>query len=78
MYVDVVDIFWLESGVCQCVLHYEACTEPFWVRGGDVVCVGAHAFAHHLCINLGSASLCMLQFLENEAACTFAHDESVA
>ena len=43
-----------------------------------MVSISAHAFADHLSVDLGTACLGMLQFLEDEATGTFAHDESIA
>ena len=43
-----------------------------------MVCIGTHAGTHHLGIDLGTTGLGVLQFLQDEAAGTLGHDESVA
>ena len=40
--------------------------------------IGTHACTHHLGIDLGTACLGVLQFLQDQAAGTLGHDESVA
>ena len=78
VHVDVVDVLGLHASIFQCVLHHELGSQSLGVRGGDVVGVGTHASTNHLGIDLGTASLGMLQFLQDEASGTLGHDESVA
>ena len=78
MYIDIVDILRLQTSVLECVLHHENSTESLGVRSCDVMCVGTHALAHHLGIDLCATSLSVLEFLKDEASSTLAHDESVA
>ena len=78
MHVDVVDVLGLQTGIFQCAVHHQLGTQSFGVRGRDVVSIGTHAGTSHLGIDLGTASLGMLQFLQDETASAFGHDESVA
>ena len=78
MYVDIVDVLWCHASVLESILHHETCTETLRMRSGDVVCVGTHALAHHLGVDLGATRLGVLQFLKDKASSTFTHDESVA
>ena len=75
--VDVVDVLGPETCVAQGVLHDEDGSEPFGVRGGDVVCVGAHAAAHYFGVDLGSARLGVLKLFEHERGGTLADNEPV-
>ena len=43
-----------------------------------MISVGTCALAHHLGINLSSASLSVFKFLKNQTARTLGHDKSVA
>ena len=78
MNIDVVNILWLQVGILKGALHNEFCTETFRMRSCDVISIGTLAFAYHLCINLRTTSLGVLQFLKNQATGTLAHDKSVA
>ena len=76
--VDVVDVLGLHASIVEGVMHHELGAEAHGVGCGDVVCIGAHAFAGELSVDLGTARLGVLQFFEDEAAGAFAHDETVA
>ena len=78
VYVDVVNVFRLHSGIFECILHNECGTESFGVRCSDVVCIGAHSHAGKFAVDLCTAGLGMFKFLKDEHTCTFAHDEAVA
>ena len=78
MHVDVVDVFRLHACVLQGSLHHELRSEAFGMRCGDMVCVGTLAFANHLGVDFGSASLRVFQFFEDKTSCSFRYDEAVA
>ena len=76
--IDVVDVLGFHTCILQRVLHDELCTQALRMRGCDVVSICAHAGTNHFGIDLGTASLSVLQFFENQASGTFGHDKSVA
>ena len=78
VHIDVVDVLGLHAGILQGVLHHQLGTQSLGMGGGDVVSVGTHAGTYHLGVDLRTASLGMLQLLEDETAGTLGHDESVA
>ena len=78
MYVDIVDILRLHSSIFEGSIHYECCTETFWVSSSEVISIGRHTATDNLSIYLGTTSLCMLKFLKHKAARAFAHDETIA
>ena len=78
MYVDVVDVLRLHFRIFESGLHHEVCTEAFGVRCRDVVRVSRHADTCHFAVDLRTASLGVLEFLEDEDTGTFTHDETVA
>ena len=77
MNIDVVNILRLQSSVLQGVLHHELGTQTLRVRSGDVMGIGTHTSTYHLTIDLRTTSFGMLQLLENQAAGTLTHDETV-
>ena len=77
MNIDVINILWLQIGISKCTLHNELSTKTFWMRSCDVISISTLALTHHLSINLRTTSLSVLQFLENQATSTFAHDKSI-
>ena len=78
MHVDVVDVLRFHASILQRVLHDEFGTQSLRMRGCDVVSVSTHARTNHFCVNLGTTSLGMLQFLKDKTASTLAHDETIA
>ena len=76
--IDVIDILRFQTGILQGTLHHEFGTQSLGMRSRDVISVGTHTGTHHFGIDLGTASLGMLQLFENQTARTFAHDETVA
>ena len=78
VYIDIVNILRLHACILQRILHDELGTQSFRMRSSDVVSIGTHAGTNHLSINLCTTGLGMLQFLKNQTACTFGHDETIA
>ena len=78
MHIDVIDILRLQSCILQGILHHEFSTQTFRMRSRDVISVSTHTGSHHLCIDLCTASLGVLQFFENQTTGTLGHDETVA
>ena len=78
MYVDVVDVLRLHFRIFESGLHHEVCAEAFGVRRRDVVSISRHTDTCYFAVDLCTASLGVLEFLEDEDTGTFTHDETVA
>ena len=76
--IDQVDILGFEARIVDRIAHRLACTEPFGMRCGQVVSVGAHAAAGYFGINLGPACLGVLILFEDQRTGTFTDHEPVA
>ncbi len=64
VYVDIVDVLGLHACIIESVAHREDCTQSFGVGGCEVICIGTHAAAGNLGINLGTAGLGVLEFFK--------------
>ena len=78
MNVDIVNILRFQVSVSKCALHHQLGTQTLRMRSSDVMSISAHTFTHHLSIDLSTASLGMLQLLEDKTASTFTHHETIA
>ena len=65
MYIDIVDVFGLQSGVFHCILHHEFSAQSFGMTSCDVVCIGTCALAHHLCVDFSTASFGVFQLFKD-------------
>ena len=78
MGIDIAHLLRLHPGIGQGLGHTGRTAGSPGGGGGDVVGVAVGAVARHLGIDLGSAGLCVLIFLQHQHSGALAHDKAAA
>ena len=78
MGVDIIDIGWRHARLFQRHLHRPKSPVSFRMRCRYVIGVARQAVAYDFSINLCTTRLCMFIFFQNDDACAFPHNKTVA
>ena len=78
MCIDVCHIFWLNSCLFNCIFHRSCSSGSVLNRRSDVVCIRSCTVSHDFSENMRASCLRMLEFFQNNNACTFTQNKAVS
>ena len=76
--VDVVDVMEAQARVGECQTDARRCSPAFGMRVGDPIGIGGRAVADQFPMDVGTAPLCVFEFLQHHHGRPLAEHEAVA